>query len=47
MNIILLLFVILATMFASSSVNNIITVMGGLDNYFEKANVSDHFIIVV
>ncbi|MDD7515350.1 ABC transporter permease [Ruminococcus flavefaciens] len=45
MNIILLLFVILATMFASSSVNNIITVMGGLDNYFEKANMSDHFII--
>ncbi|MCR5601043.1 MAG: FtsX-like permease family protein [Ruminococcus sp.] len=45
MNTILLLFVILATMFAASSVNNIITVMGGLDNYFRKANMSDHFII--
>ena len=45
MNIILLLFVILATMFAASSVNNIITVMGGLDYYFEKSNVSEHFII--
>jgi len=45
MNIILLLFVIMATMFAASSVNNIIAVMNGLDNYFEKANMSDHFII--
>ena len=45
MNIILLLFVILATMFAASSVNNIITVMSGLDYYFEKANLTDHFII--
>ena len=45
MNIILLLFVIMATMFAASSVNNIIAVMSGLDNYFEKANMSDHFII--
>ena len=44
MNVILLLFVILATMFAASSVNNIITVMGGLDYYFEKADLSDHFI---
>ncbi len=45
MNLILLLFVILATMFAASSVNNIITVMGGLDYYFEKAGLTDHFII--
>ena len=44
MNLILLLFVILATMFAASSVNNIITVMGGLDYYFEKAGLTDHFI---
>ena len=44
MNLILLLFVILATMFAASSVNNIITVMGGLDYYFEKAGLPDHFI---
>jgi len=45
MNIILLLFVILATMFAASSVNNIFTVINGLDNYFERANLSDHFVI--
>ncbi|WP_019679474.1 ABC transporter permease [Ruminococcus flavefaciens] len=47
MNIILLLFVILATMFAASSANNIITVIGGLDYYFEKANISDHFVITL
>ncbi|MBR4554478.1 MAG: ABC transporter permease [Ruminococcus sp.] len=41
MNIIVLLFVILSAMFASSSVNNIVTVMGGIDNYFEKAGISD------
>lgn len=47
MNVILLMFVILATMFAASSVNNIMSVINGLDNYFEKANLSDHFIINV
>ncbi len=47
MNIILLLFVILATMFAASSVNNITTVLNGLDYFFEKANVSDHFVLTV
>ena len=45
MNTILLLFVILATMFAASSVNNIITVINGLDNYFEKANMSDQLVL--
>lgn len=43
MNCILLLFVILSSMFASSSVNNIVTVMNGLDGYFEKAEMSDYF----
>ena len=43
MNIILLLFVILAAMFVSSSVNNIISVVGGLDYYFEQAGVQDYF----
>ncbi len=42
MNIILLLFIILATMFVSSSVNNIINVTTALDNYFEMANVPDY-----
>ena len=43
MNIILLLFIILATMFVSSSVNNIINVTTALDGYFEMANVPDYF----
>lgn len=40
-NIILLLFVILCSMFAAASVNNIIAVTGGLDYYFDKAGVPD------
>ncbi len=42
MNCILLLFVILSTMFSASSVNNILTVTGGLDYYFEKAGMGDY-----
>lgn len=42
MNIILLVFVILATMFVSSSVNNIINVTTALDEYFELTNVPDY-----
>lgn len=41
MNVILLIFIILATMFVSSSVNNIISVTSALDNYFEMADVPD------
>ncbi len=44
MNIILLLFIILATMFVSSSVNNIINVTVALDNYFEMANAPDYLL---
>lgn len=43
MNMILLLFIILATMFVSSSVNNIINVTTALDGYFEMANAPDYF----
>ncbi|SFD07035.1 ABC transporter permease [Ruminococcus albus] len=43
MNIILLLFVILSAMFAASSVNNILSVVNGLDYFFEKANMPDMF----
>ena len=39
MNIILLLFIILATTFVSSSVNNMIAVTTALDSYFEKAGM--------
>ena len=41
MNVILLLFVILSAMFASSSVNNIVTVTGGIDYFFDKAGIGD------
>lgn len=47
MNIILLLFIILATMFVSSSVNNIINVTTALDSYFEMANMPDYFVITM
>lgn len=47
MNIILLLFVILATTFVSSSVNNIIAVVTGLDSYFEKAGIPDYFVATI
>lgn len=43
MNIILLLFIILAIMFVSSSVSNIINVTTALDSYFEMANAPDYF----
>ena len=42
MNIILLVFIILATMFVSSSVNNIISVTTALEHYFEMAGVPDY-----
>lgn len=45
MNIILVLFVILSVMFASSSVNNIVTVTVGLDYFFNKSEMSDYYFI--
>lgn len=39
MNIIMLVFVILSSMFVSSSVNNIVTVTTALDNYFDMAGM--------
>lgn len=45
MNIIILLFVILSTMFVASSVNNIITVATGTDYFFEKAKLGDYMIL--
>ena len=47
MNIILLLFIILATMFVASSVNNIINVTTALDSYFEMADMPDYFAAVM
>lgn len=47
MNIIILLFIILATMFVSSSVSNIINVTTALDSYFEMANAPDYFAVTM
>ncbi len=47
MNLILLLFIILATMFVSSSVNNIINVTTALDSYFEMANAPDYCVVTM
>ncbi len=44
MNIILLVFIILATMFVSSSINNILSVTTALDDYFEMADVPDYLV---
>ncbi|MCQ2522463.1 MAG: ABC transporter permease [Lachnospiraceae bacterium] len=47
MNIILLLFVVLATMFVASSVNNIVTVINGTDYYFDQAGIGDYIFITM
>ena len=44
-NFILLVFIMLAAMFIAGSVNNLILITGGLDSYFEKAEVDDYVII--
>lgn len=45
MNLILLVFVILAATFIASSVNNLVTVSNALDDFFDKANVPDYWFI--
>lgn len=47
MNLILFLFIVLATMFVASGVNNVITVMNGTDYYLDKAGVGDYVIITM
>lgn len=46
MNVIILLFVILATMFVASGLNNVITVVNGTDYYLDKAGVGDYNILL-
>ena len=41
MNIILFLFIVMATTFISSSVNNIISITNAMNHYIEKAGISD------
>ena len=45
MNVILLVFIILASMFMASGVSNIITVTTALDSYFEMADVPDYWVM--
>lgn len=45
MNVILLIFVILAATFIASSANNLITVSSAMDDFFEKAGVPDHWLV--
>ncbi len=45
MNIILLLFTILAAMFVSSGLGNVITVMNGTNYFLDKAGIGDYMII--
>ena len=47
MNVILLVFIILATMFISSSVNNIISVTTALDDYLDMADAPDYLMITM
>ena len=46
MNLIILLFVILSAMFFSSSVNNIISVMGGVDRFIDMAGMKDYIALM-
>ena len=45
MNIIVLLFIMLASMFVGSGLNNVVTVMNGISYYLDKAGVGDFVII--
>ena len=47
MNMILLLFIFLVSMFISSSVNNILSISTAMDNYFEKAGVPDYWLAIL
>lgn len=45
MNIILLLFTILATIFVSSGMNNVVTVIHGTEYFLDKAGIGDYMVI--
>lgn len=47
MNLIILIFIILAATFISAAVQNISVVTGGIDYYLEQANVSDFLMIAM
>lgn len=45
MNVILLLFTILAVTFVSSGLSNVITVINGTDYFLDKAGIGDYIVI--
>lgn len=47
MNIILLVFITLATMFVASGLNNVFTVINGTDYYLDKAEIGDFVVITM
>ncbi|MBQ9898305.1 MAG: ABC transporter permease [Ruminococcus sp.] len=47
MNCIILLFVILSTMFFASSVNNILSVIGGIDRYLDMAGMKEQVAVML
>lgn len=47
MNVILLLFIVMATMFVASGINNVVTVMNGSDYYFDRAGIGNYDIITM
>ena len=47
MNTVLLMFIVLASMFLASGINNVVTVMNGTDNYLDKAGIGDFVIITM
>ncbi len=47
MNMILFLFIVLATMFVASGINNVVTVMNGTDYYLDRAGVGDFVIVTM
>lgn len=47
MNIIILMFIILTTMFVASSVNNIVTIMNGTGYFFEQADLGNYVAVTL
>ena len=44
-NIIILLFIILAAMFVASGLNNVLTVVNGTDYYLNQADIGDYVVL--
>lgn len=47
MNIILMLFIILSTVFVSSGLSSLFTVMNGMDYFFDKAGIGDYVVVTM